>query len=715
MESSLAAGKANHDSCRDEGNRVNRLQGNIPSPPVELYGIVDTTAANGRTKQRFGNRNPYLPILARKKEMSRTELGHPVEVPKNNPHDLETLPPSAKPETQRPVSTKLLISRDGVDVSANEWQIPESLLPASLTVQNPPLALSSKYPPASKTSAASGATTQEAPEATNDSTAENEGGAGHGTNTLLRPTMTLPANAAPRDNERVIVRNGERSSIDVVSEVPELSNEGGQQEAEVEALYQARLDKRRADEGHEQVELPSVLSSPISTTRTSRVSIGSSSRDTNGTSEISSISNFSMPSGLRAKFSLAGFKKEQYTSAPLQTEIKLAPSMVSEPLARYTVTKFDKKLYVCTDMPKPAEISRLWDENYRQLLREALQRSATARDDNESALALEFYMASTNLKNFKPSILLTCCSSKQKKALKSTLGDLRWLKESGLQYFIRVDKSFGYRAYILRAPTGEVLPEIEARLLHAPTTLCGTSARIAPSRSSIPGKSAIRGEVRFTIGGLLCIDGHYGYLTAGHPFALPPPRLQPSESVSQASESEESDSDSSISPSTSPSSYEELDMQLAASGEQWEVSHERHQANALILGTDSATPYRIIPHKGLMSNVTSPSINLKLESNVFREFTFDWAFVLASPTLLLPNLISIPGEESPTPIEDFVPIIDLVSGPVYVMAGSGLYLATLDATPVTLFLGGRFHDVRRITLCYCLGKFSSTVAIKRSN
>ena len=104
-----------------------------------------------------------------------------------------------------------------------------------------------------------------------------------------------------------------------------------------------------------------------------------------------------------------------------------------------------------------------------------------------------------------------------------------------------------------------------------------------------------------------------------------------------------------------------------------------------------------------MSNITSPCIHRKLQRNTFREFTFDWAFIRASESLLLPNFIKIPGEESPTPVENFVPIIDLVSGPVWVAAGSGLQPGTLIATPVTVCLGGRFHEVRQITLNHCLG------------
>src|ERR1035438_5580475 len=66
--------------------------------------------------------------------------------------------------------------------------------------------------------------------------------------------MTLPAyNPSASQNEQVLGREGERGGIDVVIEFPETVDEEEQQrEAEMEALYQVRLARRRENEEREE-------------------------------------------------------------------------------------------------------------------------------------------------------------------------------------------------------------------------------------------------------------------------------------------------------------------------------------------------------------------------------------------------------------------------------------------------------------------------------
>ncbi|TVY27152.1 hypothetical protein LHYA1_G005269 [Lachnellula hyalina] len=73
-------------------------------------------------------------------------------------------------------------------------------------------------------------------------------------NTSVRSVMTLPAyNPAPNSNEQVLGREGERGGIDVVVEQPEtIDEEEAQREAEMEALYQVRLARRRENEEREE-------------------------------------------------------------------------------------------------------------------------------------------------------------------------------------------------------------------------------------------------------------------------------------------------------------------------------------------------------------------------------------------------------------------------------------------------------------------------------
>jgi hypothetical protein len=73
-------------------------------------------------------------------------------------------------------------------------------------------------------------------------------------NTSVRSVMTLPAyKPSASQNEQVLGREGERGGIDVVIEFPETVDEEEQQrEAEMEALYQVRLARRRENEEREE-------------------------------------------------------------------------------------------------------------------------------------------------------------------------------------------------------------------------------------------------------------------------------------------------------------------------------------------------------------------------------------------------------------------------------------------------------------------------------
>lgn len=72
--------------------------------------------------------------------------------------------------------------------------------------------------------------------------------------TSVRSIMTLPAyNPNPLQNEQVLGREGERGGVDVVVEFPEgADEEEASREAEMEALYQVRVARRREIEEREE-------------------------------------------------------------------------------------------------------------------------------------------------------------------------------------------------------------------------------------------------------------------------------------------------------------------------------------------------------------------------------------------------------------------------------------------------------------------------------
>ena len=84
---------------------------------------------------------------------------------------------------------------------------------------------------------------------TNNNGNNNNNGSNNGVdrNTSVRSVMTLPAYApAPREDERVLGREGERAGIDTVVEFPEeLDEEEARREGEMESLYQIRLARRQ--------------------------------------------------------------------------------------------------------------------------------------------------------------------------------------------------------------------------------------------------------------------------------------------------------------------------------------------------------------------------------------------------------------------------------------------------------------------------------------
>lgn len=89
-------------------------------------------------------------------------------------------------------------------------------------------------------------------ETANNATATNVAGVDR--NTSVRSVMTLPAyHPSARESEQVLGREGERAGIDVVVEFPEGADEEEERrEAEMEALYQVRLARRRENEEREE-------------------------------------------------------------------------------------------------------------------------------------------------------------------------------------------------------------------------------------------------------------------------------------------------------------------------------------------------------------------------------------------------------------------------------------------------------------------------------
>jgi hypothetical protein len=67
-------------------------------------------------------------------------------------------------------------------------------------------------------------------------------------------------------------------------------------------------------------------------------------------------------------------------------------------------------------------------------------------------------------------------------------------------------------------------------------------------------------------------------------------------------------------------------------------------------------------------------------------------------------MIHVPGQNDSVTISGYVSDNKLTSGPVWVVAGSGLRHGTLNANPASVYLWGSFYNVKQIALQDALGK-----------
>jgi hypothetical protein len=372
--------------------------------------------------------------------------------------------------------------------------------------------------------------------------------------------------------------------------------------------------------------------------------------------------------------------------------VQLSPGALLRPSHSCSIVLIDRKYYVSTDMPIPKESMKLWQGEIKERLEGALCRESRATYDSEASLALEFHMAGTNNKNLNPSIMITCCTSKMKKSIKKCLGDLKWLNDSGLRYFIWVDKTFGHRT----VPTNEFHiehPLVEARLAPIFETMCGVSAQIRDASSANDEDAPIR----FTLGGIVCTDWGPACLTAGHVFLPPIPENKAmADTASLGDEGSDSgESDFGWDDDSSPS--ESFDNRSDEP-----ILYPKPTPCAPL----SQTPFRPFLHRGLISDVDSPHVTRSILGDIPRPGNPDWAVFLLQkdPEFMVPNIIHLPGEKSPSVIDKIVPREDLDSGSVWIAAGSGLQRGSLNASPASVLLRDDFRDVYQITLERSLGK-----------
>jgi len=373
----------------------------------------------------------------------------------------------------------------------------------------------------------------------------------------------------------------------------------------------------------------------------------------------------------------------------------------SSSLPHHTTIRIDAKHYISMDLPMPPHYTSQWEGRIKKQLETSIASSLAIRDDTEAALMLEAYMAGRTKGVLKPSIWITCCSSRMKKKLKSHLKTLQWLKDSGFQYFVRVDKTFGYRTDDSTNLDDQTL--IEARLPPVPETFCGIPTRV----NSIPGRGSVKPHIEFTIGGLICMDDDFACLTAGHPFL---PLTREDKSGTESSGSEDEGSDYSISGFHSETETDNTEDGCTGQkpGSPPDSPGLSARSNKSLEMQKDPTPFQTLRHKGVLSHF-GPYAQPRPEQPASKDNGNDWAVLLMglSPSSLLPNKFQVPGDEDPTFVDQIVSTPELVKGPVWVAAGSGVRKGVLNPNPASIFLRGSFRNVRQIMLDESLSEFKS--------
>jgi hypothetical protein len=97
----------------------------------------------------------------------------------------------------------------------------------------------------------------------------------------------------------------------------------------------------------------------------------------------------------------------------------------SSTLPHHTTIRIDAKHYISMDLPLPLHYTSKWEGRIKKQLETSIASSLAIRDDTEAALMLEAYMAGRTKGVLKPSIWITCCSTRMKKKLKSHLKTLQ--------------------------------------------------------------------------------------------------------------------------------------------------------------------------------------------------------------------------------------------------------------------------------------------------
>lgn len=369
----------------------------------------------------------------------------------------------------------------------------------------------------------------------------------------------------------------------------------------------------------------------------------------------------------------------------------------------------DGKYFVSEHMPIPKVALDLWENRIRDPLKQALLRMSTRTDDYEAYSVIEFYMAGKRKDRLKPSVIITCCSKTRKKELRRIIDELNWLKSTGVEPIIIVDKSFGYRTQASNPDEGLNL-EVEGRNLRQSTQTCGIQARLLSGRTGPSGLPS----VSFTIGGFIMIEDQIVGLTTAHPlFPFKPDEMDSSDiSSTDTDEADISDLDTkslasledkpdSVNGSAAkhPSEY----VSQVFDSREWPLPEH----NPVIHNGTLESPEPEFQKFGRVAHFALNSSNspqaLENDQPQGDDQQQDWAIVSVRNSFHRLNSVRLPGDVNFTYLLETVTENERPSGKVWVITGHGPVPGVVSTQSVSIQLGQSSFDVQQITMDRCIG------------
>ncbi|KAE9374019.1 hypothetical protein N431DRAFT_464311 [Stipitochalara longipes BDJ] len=345
--------------------------------------------------------------------------------------------------------------------------------------------------------------------------------------------------------------------------------------------------------------------------------------------------------------------------------------------------------YISNTALAPEEFRAHWTTTLKTQIDNTLPYELPPSNDNQSSLVLVLCMAGTRRKDLKPSILVTCCQDNKKRG-KAVMKVLSQMQETGrlrgphgddMPYFVRVQGGFKP----LMAGQKMQKQVIEARIEASQCTI-GVSARMR-STAALDGENM---DVKFTLGGIICIDKRDYYLTAAHPF-LP----------SEHDRTDDLDSSLSSTLGRDISDTDSVEGEDVEESNTFRLSDDDIQAPPLAVLENVG--FNILEHDGIFTRVNSP-YTCQLENTQPGQLgTSDWAVVLlangdASYSSLAVNSIHTPGDDNPISIEETMAASEMRADWVWIATGRGLHNGFLNPTPASILIRHSICEVKQIAL-----------------